>query len=191
MENHFSEAKLMPNRTGRNEAKSMAFRDESTLAASNLDFFGPYLEDAVKSNIDQISTTDARLNAVKVAKQPKKDEVGKQRHMRVRVYYKKDLNFAAMSQYVNLINQKVSGGVADFNEKFGGKAENYDHSTLKTIVSCVPVKRVEGKRFLEIHYKLETGDPAVQAAPKPQAFVVHKKVTESALFNEALENRLK
>lgn len=97
--------------------------------ASNIDFFGGYLLDEIRSNLEGLTCTisgkqktaiDMARTEISIDKDPAPDESVKERKIRGWVYFKSNFNIITEDRQV--LKQKViqafRGGMADFNDKY-------------------------------------------------------------------------
>lgn len=151
--------------------------------ASNLDFFGEYLLDEIKSNLESLTCNvggrqrmaiDMTRTEISIDKDPAPNESVKERRIRGWVYF--NSNFGVIMEDRQVLKQKTiqafKAGMVDFNDKY-----KMDYLVCKDMVlfsksfkygndnkSMYFVFRVEEEKF---HNE------------KPQAVIVHKHSRES------------
>ena len=158
------------------------------VGASNLDFFGEYLLDEIKSNLEGLTCNvggrqkmaiDMARTEISIDKDPAPNESVKERRIRGWVYFKS--NFNVIMEDHQILKQKViqafKGGMADFNDKYKS-----DYLVCKdmTLISD-SFKYGNDNKSMYFVFKVEEEKYHNE---KPRAVIVHKHSRESLDIND-------
>lgn len=161
--------------------------------ASNLDFFGEYLLDEIRFNLEGLTchigskqklAIDLARTELRINKDPAPGESIKERRISGWVYFKS--NFNVIMEDRQVLKQKViqafKGGMADFNDKYKS-----DYLVCKdmTLISD-SFKYGNDNKSMYFVFKVEEEKYHNE---KPQAVIVHKHSRECVdIFNKILES---
>lgn len=161
--------------------------------ASNLDFFGEYLLDEIKSNLKSLTCNiggrqriaiDMARTEISIDKDPAPNESVKERRIRGWVYF--NSNFDIIMENRQILKQKVirafKGGMADFNDKYKS-----DYLICKDM-TLISDSFKYGNDNKSIYLVLKVEEEKYHNE-KPQAVIVHKHSRECVdIFNKILES---
>ena len=156
--------------------------------ASNLDFFGEYLLDEIRFNLEGLTCNvggrqkiaiDLVRTELKIDKDPAPDESVKERRIRGWIYFKS--NFNVIMEDRQVLKQKViqafKGGMADYNDKY---KSNYIVCKDMTLISD-SFKYGNDNKSMYFVFKIEEES---FKGEKPKAVIVHKHSRESLDIND-------
>ena len=160
--------------------------------ASNLDFFGEYLLDEIKSNLESLTCNiggrqrmaiDMARTEISIDKDPAPNESVKERRIRGWVYFNSNFDIMENRQ---ILKQKVirafKGGMADFNDKYKS-----DYLVCKDM-TLISDSFKYGNDNKSIYLVLKVEEEKYHNE-KPQAVIVHKHSRECVdIFNKILES---
>lgn len=161
--------------------------------ASNLDFFGEYLLDEIKSNLKSLTCNiggrqriaiDMARTEISIDKDPAPNESVKERRIRGWVYF--NSNFDIIMENRQILKQKVirafKGGMVDFNDKYKS-----DYLICKDM-TLISDSFKYGNDNKSIYLVLKVEEEKYHNE-KPQAVIVHKHSRECVdIFNKILES---
>jgi hypothetical protein len=160
--------------------------------ASNLDFFGEYLLDEIKSNLEGLTCNvggrqrmaiDMARTEISIDKDPAPNESVKERRIRGWVYF--NSNFDIIMEDRQVLKQKTiqafKAGMADFNDKY-----KMDYLVCKDMVLfSKSFKYGNDNKSMYFVFKVEEEKYHNE---KPQAVIVHKHSRESKEMFDSILN---
>lgn len=151
--------------------------------ASNLDFFGEYLLDEIKSNLESLTCNvggrqrmaiDMARTEISIDKDPAPNESVKERRIRGWVYF--NSNFNVIMEDRQVLKQKTiqafKAGMADFNDKY-----KMDYLVCKDMVLLSKSFKY-GNDNKSMYFVFKAEEEKFHNE-KPQAVIVHKHSRES------------
>lgn len=161
--------------------------------ASNLDFFGEYLLDEIKSNLEGLTCNvggrqrmaiDLARTELKIDKDPAPGESVKERRVSGWVYF--NSNFNVIMEDRQVLKQKViqafKAGMVDFNDKYKS-----DYLVCKDMI-LISKSFKYGNDNKSMYFVFRAEEEKYHNE-KPQAIIVHKHSRECVdIFNKILES---